>query len=69
MKEKSFVVKPKSTLKEVISIYPKHYGQREFDFIFRSEYSEETKKFHSRLLVESSLPAKFSSVLDTTIPP
>jgi len=64
MKEKSFVVKPKSTLKKVISVYPKHYGQREFDFIFRSEYSEEIKKFHSRLLVESSLPAKFSSVLD-----
>lgn len=62
-KEKAFTVKPKSILKESVQVNPKHYGQREFSFLFKSIYSGEEKKFSSKLLVESTLLSKYSAPL------
>ncbi len=63
IKEQTFLVEPKSVLKDVINVVPKHYGNREFDFTFNSVYSNETKKLHSELSIESSIESKYSSPL------
>lgn len=63
MKEKTFVVEPKSVLKGSIKVNPRHYGAREFNFVLKSFFSDETKKFQSKLMVESSLLSKYSAPL------
>ncbi|PIN99047.1 MAG: hypothetical protein COT90_01385 [Candidatus Diapherotrites archaeon CG10_big_fil_rev_8_21_14_0_10_31_34] len=62
-KEQSFTVKPKSILKESVFVNPKYYGRREFNFLFKSSFSGEEKKFNSKLSVESSLLSKYSAPL------
>ncbi len=63
MKEKTFVVEPKSVLKDLIEVNPRHYGTRAFNFVLKSSSSAETKEFQSKLRVESSLLSKYSSPL------
>jgi hypothetical protein len=62
VKEKTFVVEPKSVLRDSIYLVPRNYGQRDFTFSFKSNYSGERKNFRARLFVESSLSSKYSSV-------
>ena len=61
MQKKTFDLDPKSVLRDKIEVNPKHYGKREFSFVFSSLYSSESKKFNSRMTVESSLSSKYSS--------
>ncbi len=60
---KTFIVEPKSVLKESVFVYPKHYGKRQFTFSFESLFSDEKKEFLSVLSVESSLSSKYSASL------
>ncbi|MBU2100007.1 hypothetical protein KKG83_08035 [Candidatus Micrarchaeota archaeon] len=61
MQKKTFELDSKSVLRDKIEVSPKHYGKREFSFVFSSLYSSESKKFNSRMSVESSLSSKYSS--------
>jgi len=62
-KPQTFEVNAKSILKESINITPKHYGQRQFNFLFKSDVSGEEIKFNSKLSVESSILSKYSAPL------
>jgi hypothetical protein len=62
MRKKTFELDSKSVLRGKIEVNPKHYGKREFSFVFSSLYSSESKKFNSRMSVESSLSSKYSSL-------
>jgi len=61
MKSKTFSLEPKSILKDSVKVNPKHYGSREFNFIFISLFSGEKKEFNSKLAIESDLFSKYSS--------
>ncbi|MFH1895556.1 MAG: hypothetical protein ABIJ74_03205 [archaeon] len=61
LNQKTFVLEPKSVSKQLVVVNPRHYGQREFDFVFDAPDSSEQKKFRARLLIESSLSSKYSS--------